>query len=856
MIYFVHPEAFLLAALVLVLLRKHLGSRRLVVVLRVVLVIVATGLLAEPYLARAEQGRDLILVVDRSRSMPSGAVERLEEAARLAAEEQGDTDRIGVVVFGRVAVVESSQVETFRYRPPQKKVDPDGSDVAAALDTAMALIPEGRFGTILLISDGEQTGRDTAQAVRVAMRRGIRIDTITARRPAALDVAVEDVALPAQIHSGEPFQFSAWVRADRPVEAEVRLSRNGVVIVHGKRQLSNGLNRLLFHDRLVQAGVREYQVEVAVPGDRVPENNRARSLVRVVGPWRVLCVTPTGRQDRLTRSLQAAGLRVVIRAPQAANLGLSVLDGFRAVVLENVPATDLPAGSLQSLASYVRDLGGGLLLTGGQASFGPGGYYRSAVERVLPVTMEIREEHRKNALAMVVALDRSGSMAMRVPGGKTKMDLANLGTCAAIELLTRRDAVAVIAVDSAPHIVVPMGNLTDKPKVLDKVRSIESMGGGIFVFEALKAAAQELLEASQRARHIVLFADAADAEQPGDYRTLVPKLARAGITVSVIGLGQESDSDANFLKDVAKLGNGRVFFVADPKELPRVFAQETIQVAKSSVVTEPTKVKVIPDIIGVGQLALTSFPELGGHSIAYLRSGGQLGLLSEAEKDPVPILSFWQHGLGRSAAFLGEVDGELSGTMANWAGFTDFFATVVRWLAGNEARQDIFCTFERRGQDALLSVEVPAGKEALLSTVRARLVTAEGTAKDVVLERTGNQKLEVRIPLSTAGNYRVALQTGDGQFLRVPPITLPYSPEFEPRLSADEGEKHLRRLSRLTGGTVDGAPKDWFAGERSKTGITDLTWFCAWLAVLLLLLEIAVRRLHLGTSRRRQASPS
>ena len=37
---------------------------------------------------------------------------------------------------------------------------------------------------------------------------------------------------------------------------------------------------------------------------------------------------------------------------------------------------------------------------------------------------------------MVVALDRSGSMAKPIGGGRTKVDLANLGTCESRELLT------------------------------------------------------------------------------------------------------------------------------------------------------------------------------------------------------------------------------------------------------------------------------------------------------------------------------------------------------------------------------------------------------------------------------------
>src|SRR5690606_32438696 len=152
--------------------------------------------------------------------------------------------------------------------------------------------------------------------------------------------------------------------------------------------LQVGKNRLTFRDCLQDPGVHRYEVEVDPPADRVVENNRARAVVRVTGPFRVLCLTPGGREDRLTRSLVAAGIDVVVRAPANAPLALDALDGFGAVLLEDVPAEDLPAGAMQALAGWVRDLGGGLMMTGGAAAYGPGGYHRSRIEEVLPVSME------------------------------------------------------------------------------------------------------------------------------------------------------------------------------------------------------------------------------------------------------------------------------------------------------------------------------------------------------------------------------------------------------------------------------------------------------------------------------------
>lgn len=843
MIHLMRPEAFLLGLLVVLVLRKRLLAGPFVTTLRVVLLLLVVAVLADPWIVGRSTGRDLVLVVDRSRSMPASGLRRAAEIHEIALESAHRGDRIGVVTFGRDAVVERAPQENAPWAAPSRTVDADATDLAGAIDAALALVPPDRPASLLVISDGESTGRDPASAARYALRRGVRIDAVPVRRPGALDLAVEEIAVPAEVAEGEPFPVTIWVRSDRDLEAPVTVHRDGKEIASGTRQLRRGLNAIRLRDRLQVAGVHRYDVVVAGAEDRVPENDRARTALRVTGPFRVLLVTPHGREDRLTRSLRAAGLAVVVSAPEDAPTTPSMLDAFRAVVLENVALQDLPPGTDANLSAWVRELGGGLLLTGGRASFGLGGYYRSSIERVLPVTMEVRQEQRRFHLAMSIALDRSGSMMAPAGSGSTKMDLANLGTCAAIELLGPQDAVAVIAVDSAPHVVVPLVSAGDRDEICAHVRQIESMGGGIFVNTALKAAAAQLRGASQGTRHIVLFADAADAEEPGDYETFVPALKAAGVTVSVIGLGSDSDSDADFLRDVAHRGGGRCFFAADPLDLPRVFAQETIQVARSSFADEATAVRVEPGLLAVGALGGQTFPDVGGYSVAWLEPDAQRGLVT-LDDTGAPLFSFWQHGLGRSAAYLGVADGKFSGAVGDWDGYGHFFATVVRWLAGTEATGDVYAEVERRGHEAVLTVEVERGDEAFLAGLDARVLLPSGEAEGLTLVRVDETRLEGRFPLQGEGIHRPVLRLADDRVLRMPPVSLPYSPEFEPRADPAYGEETLRRVVRIAGGRIDPPAGALWEGPRSSRGATSLVPWLVLASVVLLLLEIAVRRLR------------
>ena len=131
-----------------------------------------------------------------------------------------------------------------------------------------------------------------------------------------------------------------------------------------------------------------------------------------------------------------------------------------------------------------------------------------------------------------------------------------------------------------------------------KILAIDSAGGGIYIYEALATAAKMIAPAKAGTRHIILFADAADSEEPGDYKTLVPQCAKAGITISVVGLGTEHDCDAELLKDIARRGGGQCMFTNVAQELPRLFAQDTFLIARSAFLEDPVAVRSTGGLLG------------------------------------------------------------------------------------------------------------------------------------------------------------------------------------------------------------------------------------------------------------------
>jgi uncharacterized membrane protein len=849
------PELLLLIVPLLFLYFWRARAASLGGAARLLMLCLLTLIAAVPIAPFGGKGVDVVIVADLSRSMPADRQARLLEIVRLIEERRASGDRVGIVTFGREGRIERLPEELAQAGGFTQQVDADGSDLGGAIGLAASLIPRGRPGRLIVLSDGEANGTPLIAAAHEAAARGLPIDFRLFGREGSADVAVESLDVPGIVDEREPFQFTASVRSDRTADAEAILRRDDVEIARTTRRFPPGVTQLTFRDVVDRPGVARYRLELIAGADRVPENNRGDGAVRVEAPHTILQVNDTGRPDNLTRALAAGKLRVDTIAPAALPKDAAGLLAWRGVILENVAASRIGPERLENLVRFTNDLGGGLLVTGGGASFGIGGYFKSPLDAHLPVSMEIKNEHRKLSLAMAVALDRSGSMAVQLPDGRTKMDLANLGTCAAIQTLGPFDQVAVVAVDSAAHIISPLVPASDKDKICDEVRRIQSMGGGIFTYTALVTAATLVQESDKGTRHIVLFADAADAEEPGDYERFLEKTSSIGITVSVIALGAESDTDAAFLKDVAARGKGRIHFTASADDLPRLFAQEAITVARSSWVADLTAVRSLPDMVLLGETPASPFPSVDGYNLTYLRPGATMGAVTSDEYT-APVLAFWHRGLGRVAALTAEADGEYSRRLNAWKDFQAFTIGLGRWVLGGDPPTGVQATIERAGGQGIVRVELDPDRvrtrAGQLNAATAMIVPPAGsvaTPQRLALSWVGEDTLEARFPLQNAGLYLGAVQLGTGGVLPLAPLTLPYSPEFEPQLDPEAGHKALREIARVSGGVERTAWDDVFsAGRTWNRQFRNLAVPLVLVLLVLHVVEIAGRRLLLFAS--------
>jgi uncharacterized membrane protein len=761
--------------------------------LRVILLLFLTLLLCDPRLVWKSGGMDLWVLMDRSRSaqdlVDSG---ELEWRTLLERTRPGESHRLHLLDYAS-EVIPLGAGENALYSGNR-----DRTRTALALQEALARMDPKRHNRLLVFSDGYST-EPLADVAAKLIAAGVPLDYRLVRSPESRDYRVASVEMPERVQLGEPYVVEIRLVGTPDGKVPLEIYRGTNRLYEGEVEVSDGIGRFRFSDRTLEPGGHSYRVSISPEDDAFPGNNRSERWIEVVAGPRVLLVTAY-RDDPVVPVLRAQGFDVaVIENPLTLNPG--ILTGAKAVILNNVPAFELPNDFLGALPFFVSDQGGGLLMAGGHRSFGSGGYYESAIDPLLPVSMELKSEHRKLGVAMAIVMDRSGSMAVTTSSGHTKMQLANEGAARAVELLGSMDAVTVFAVDSQAHQVAPLLNVgSSRGELNSRIRRIESMGGGIFVYEGMKAGWDVLKNAPLGQRHMILFSDAADSEEPGDYVNLIKEMRGGGATVSVIGMGTRSDPDAKLLEDIASLGGGRIFFTEIPGELPNIFAQETVTVARSSFIEETSGTKTTGRWQELARRDANWLSEIDGYNLSYLREGDEVALVS-TDSYAAPLVAFGRRGIGRTAAVSFPLGGTFSEKARNWSQYGDFVQTVTRWIMGDEVPPGLGLRHRLVGSQWTLDLfyeNDPWESRFATSPPRVIMQTGyrDGRRGELVWERLAPGHYSVSTSLEENSPVRAALQTG-GSAIPIGPVVAGADSEWQ---FDEERVAELRETSRASGG--------------------------------------------------------
>ncbi len=794
----------------------------------------------------------LIVAIDRSES--------IDEAAGRQAEVRGDelresAGRLGVELqtleFGGSSSTGSQSREALEAKPDgglgglRYREHENQTDIGSAIRTAIASMPPTVVANVLVMSDGnDNSGSDPAVAAR-----GVKISTMPLPVRTEPEVQLTDVIAPTTVRRGEPFYVEVVVSSNVDGEGYVDLYRGDVRIGDGNDKpikIVKGENRFRFRQSVEGRRQETFSARVRGPGDTLLGNNEASAVVYAAGRPRVLWIdADVAETDSLRWALDEQSIDVEVRPVEGVPRDLTELQGYECLVLSNVPATAMSMRQMDLIRLYVQQLGGGLIMLGGDQAFGLGGYYRTRIEEILPVRSNFEKEREKPSLAMMLVIDKSGSM------GGEKIELAKDAAIAAAELLGPRDSLGVVAFDGEPYLVAEMTSATNRGSIVDAISTIDA-SGGTNMYPAMTMAYEQLTSSQAKLKHVIMMTDGVSAE--GDFQGAADEMAASRITLSTVALGQGASED--LLEELAMIGGGRYYFCDDPSAVPQVFAKETVEAGQSAINELPFIAQPVRPTDVLRGIEMDLSPMLLGYVVTRPKPTAEFILATEAGD---PLLCWWRYGLGMSVAFTSDAKNRWAGEWLAWPDFGTFWAKIIRHAMRKQDASGLTLDVQKRGDVSIITLDAvdPLGNFMMdMPATLAVIDPALGQSK-VALKPTGPGRYEATVPTGDRGTYYFDAAVGDGPSggpvdgaMRISRgLTVGYPDEL--RL-LPLGERALRRIATRGGGKYYAqADFDDLLRPDGRTARRPMPLWPALLiaALVIFVADVALRRVEFSSPR-------
>jgi uncharacterized membrane protein len=813
---FIAPQYLLLLAFIPIILwlfwrsTTHLMPfrRGLVLLLRVLMIALVVLSLSGLSVENTTEQVNVMFALDASDSVGEEGRETALSFVQRAMKQMKKGDQAGLIVFGEDASVELALQPDAIVAKIDSTVSGRATDVAHALEVALAQFPAAGKKRLMMLTDGNETQGNAQEVALVAQSLGVELWSVPlGSRQRPMDVQLDRVMVPPRVNNSESLAVRVVVSSQQATPAHLLLFRDQTLIGEREIELRPGKTAQVFADILEDPGLHRYEAVVNVVGDPLTENNRNVAFTDVVGKAKVLIVYgEEGPPTELAQSLTVQGLSPELRRWTELPQGLSEFLQYDTVILDNAPGLGVSLAKMEAIEKYVRDGGGGLIMLGGDRSFGPGGYYRTPLERALPVNMDVPAKMTIPSLALMLVIDKSDSMGGyigdasrggRPTQGTTKLELAKMASFSAITLLNPFDQVGLVAFNTDTEWVIPLTEAGDRERIGAKLSGLNH-SGGTDVYKGLVEGFQALSQVKAIKKHLILLSDGLTPK--ADFEGLVRQMAQQRITVSTVALGE--DADKWLMSQVADWGQGRYYFANDPESVPRIFTSETILVARTLVEEHTFVPNVRQDHEVLRGIEPQELPPLRGYVLAYPKPAAEVLLVSDKAD---PVLAVWRYGLGRTAAFTADLRGRWGKAWVEWEDFGKFASQLVRWTQRKTLRQNMWMNVALQDGKSEITVDLYDNQDEFINNATlAGTVTVSGKASTPLpLEQTAPGRYKGSFRSNGMGEYFITVSGMDGRGETIEPrttaVAIPYSAEYIPR---PQNLRLLRKLADLTGGRV------------------------------------------------------
>lgn len=849
-----HPQALLLIFPALALLwwcdlksTHPMGStrRRVLLVLRSLLVILAIAAMASPARLLTSREQAVMFVLDHSRSEGESGIAAVYDAAANIRKALDGTPPVGYIAAGTQPELISYPDRSLLELDPERREFLAGEIGAASnyersVTLARGLFPTGTSKHIVLVGDGVETGGSLLAAAEEAAISGIKIHAVGVAGEIQPDVRVTRLtSSQSRLNEGASLELEATVDGSLDGPGRLRLFENGVEVDAIDLELSAG-ETVTHRFKRVPEKRNIYNYRVVIEGfegsDRIPENNEALSIVDVRGkPLWLYVEGEEGESRYLAEAMNREGIRLDVRSPEGLPESLQQLAGYDGIILSDIPAHRIGEARMSAIRDYVESLGGGFVMIGGMNSFGVGGYYRTPIEEALPVKLKAPDQEEMQSSALALVIDRSGSMAGQ------KIEICKSAAIATAELLSTDDYIGIYAFDSQVHEIVPMTKVTSTSAIANQI-SLLGSGGGTNIYPGMVMAREELNSVKTKIKHMIVLTDGQTSGQ--GYQALASQCHAEGITISTVAVG--AGAQVGLLQGIAAAGGGQSYVTMDPTAITRIFTQDTMTHTGRMIREDAFEPRLVEAHPMLRDWTEGDAPPLLGYVKTNRKATAQVPLVTDTGD---PLLAHWRFGLGKVTAFTSDCKSRWAALwVSDWPGYSQLWSQILRETARAPQGLNMDLRLEEEGEEVVISVDLAedAGTRRNGATVEADIFHVPANALGSGMKAVSTINLDQEGPGLYASEFRpgepgvylVRARSGS-QLVSAGYV---HNPSAEVA-TGQVNEELLRQVSKITGGTFLESPESKL--ELTGTDVSRYEELWPWLLmafVAVFLLDLLVRR--------------
>jgi uncharacterized membrane protein len=631
------------------------------------------------------------------------------------------------------------------------------------------------------------------------------------------------------------------------------LRLDGELLGEDRVDLRQGLNAVEIPYRIEGTGSRRLRATIEVTNDALAANDYREESLTIGQQPRALVVSARPRPP-IAVVLERKNVRVTVHSAGALPSQAEGLRRYDAVVLDDVVAADFDRARLEALERYVRELGGGVVLLGGRMTYGDEAFKRTALERLLPVTLEPRlpPKAERQPLALFLVIDRSNSMGyhfrnrLQRSESESKLIYAKRAALAVLSQLKDSDYVGLITFSSTMEEIAPLRRVGEVRARLEQQIPLLTADGGTDFYDALWAAHRQLVDSRIHTKHTILLTDGDTNRGAEGHQDVIAALAGDGVSVSTIRIGDDM-VNLRLLTDISNRTGGHFYHVDNAETLPELMLQDA---TKAMAQVEQPGELYVPRVGAwsqvLGGVDEKRIPQLRGYAFSRAKPGADVLLDVPAQERDDPILAVWQYGLGRVVAFTASIS-EDAEMWIGWDGFGKLWSQIIRWTARAYSPWSYAIDVRRSGRVSTMTVR--SFGDLGDGVLRARLRPHTDRRIDVALVPQAPRVFTAQLPTLLGGRYPVTIirRGAGGEIDELTQAVSFPAGDDEPQeefLTDTPNTQLLERLASATGGAVNAPLRELIRREPGTRGVEHpLDWLLIPLAMIFFLTDVGLRRL-------------